>query len=82
MFPYIEWSEVNLGDRDSVLALAHRAEEAGQVAVQKAIKDHATKGRAIHFMDSRGRMIKQTPDGRRFEVKVLDDGEEVIVKEL
>ena len=82
MFPYVEWSNLKPGDRDSIMVLANRVEEAGQVAVQKAIQNHAAEGRAVHFMDSRGRMIRQTPDGRRFEVKVLDDGEEIVVKEL
>jgi hypothetical protein len=82
MFPYVEWSNLKPGDRDSIMVLANRVEEAGQVAVQKAIQKHAAEGRAVHFMDSRGRMIRQTPDGRRFEVKVLDDGEEIVVKEL
>ncbi|HEY2107143.1 MAG TPA: hypothetical protein VGH29_15195 [Candidatus Binataceae bacterium] len=82
MFPYVEWSNLKLGDRDSLIALAQRVEEAGQVAVQKAIQKHAAEGRAVHFIDSRGRMIRQTPDGRRFEVKVLNDGEEIVVKDL
>ncbi len=82
LFPYVEWSNVNPGDRDSLMAFAHRLEQGGQVAVKKAIRDHAAMGRAVHFIDSRGRMIRQTPDGRRFEVKVLDDGEEIVVKEL
>jgi hypothetical protein len=82
MFPYVEWSNLKPGNRDGLMALAHSVEEAGQVAVQKAIQKHAAEGRAVHFMDSRGRMIRQTPDGRRFEVKVLDDGEEIVVKEL
>jgi hypothetical protein len=27
-------------------------------------------------MDSRGRLMKQMPDGRRFKVRVKEDGEE------
>jgi hypothetical protein len=82
LFPYVEWSELKRGDRESLMALAKRVEQAGEVAVEKAIHEHAEKGRSVHFMDSRGRLIKQTPDGRRFEVRLLDDGEEVVVKEL
>jgi hypothetical protein len=82
MFPYVEWSNMKPGDRDDLMALAHRVEEAGQVAVKRAIQKHAAMKRTVHFMDSRGRMIKQTPDGRRFEINLLDDGQEVIVKEL
>jgi hypothetical protein len=82
LFPYVEWSELKRGDRESLMALAQRVEEAGQVAVEKAISEHAAMGQAVHFMDGRGRMIKQTADGRRFEVRVLDEGQEVIVKEL
>jgi hypothetical protein len=80
--PYIEWSALKPGDRDSLMKLAKRVEEAGQIAVEEAIREHAAMGRDVHFMDGRGRMIKQTPDGRRFEVRLLDDGEEVVVKEL
>ncbi|MGO9060220.1 MAG: hypothetical protein ACLQU2_22995 [Candidatus Binataceae bacterium] len=82
LFPYVEWSELKRDDRESLMALAQRVEEAGQVAVEKAISEHAAMGQAVHFMDGRGRLIKQTPDGRRFQMRVLDDGEEVVVKEL
>jgi hypothetical protein len=82
MLPYVEWTKVVPEDRDSLMTLAHRVEEAAQIAVKKAIRSHADAGRAIHYTDSRGRIIKETPDGRRFELQLLENGEEVIVKEL
>lgn len=46
-FPYVEWSEVRSGDRDKLMTFAHRVEQAGQVAVKRAIRDHDAMGRAV-----------------------------------
>jgi hypothetical protein len=88
MFPYIEWSNLKPDDPESLMAVARRAEQAGQAAVKtvlqrkKVFRKLAAMGRAVHFIDRQGRRIKQMPDGRRFEVKILDDGKEVVLKEL
>ena len=82
LFPFVEWSELKPGDREGLMALSQRVEQAGQVAAERAIRYHAKMGHPVHFIDGRGRLIKQMPDGRRFELCVLDNGEEVVVKEL
>jgi hypothetical protein len=81
-FPYVEWSDLKPNDPDSLMALAERVEQAGQIAVKSAIEKHAAMGRTVYFTNGEKRMIKQTPDGRRFEVQVLDNDEEVVIKEL
>lgn len=50
--------------------------------MEKAIGEHLAMGRPIYFRDPQGHLVKQIPDGRRFEVRVLQDGEEVVVQQL
>lgn len=82
IFPYIEWSAPNLEETGDGEAFSERVEHAGRIAAEEAIHAHQTAGTPICFIDSRGRLVKQTSDGRRFEVRVNDDGEEVTIQEL
>jgi hypothetical protein len=59
-----------------------RVEEGCQAAVKRAIKEHLAMGRPIYFRDPKGRLVKQMPDGRRFAVRVSQDGEEVVLQQL
>ncbi len=77
ILPYIGWSAP-----DSQQDFSERVEHAGRIATAEAIRSHKAAGAAIYSMDSRGRLIKETVDGRRFEVRVLEDGEEVTLREL
>ncbi len=72
IFPYVEWSDPH-ASRD----FGERAEYAGQKSVEAAIR-----GRAVYFEDSAGRIVKQAPDGRRFEVRAEAGGEAVVVREI
>jgi hypothetical protein len=82
IFPYIEWSAPNLEETGDGEAFSERVEHAGRIAAEEAIHAHQTAGTPICFIDSRGRLVKHTSDGRRFEVRVNDDGEEVTIQEL
>jgi len=82
VFPFIEWSAPKLDDPESARDFAERAEYQGQMAAGDAINHHIAVGDPIYFADSAGRLVKQTPEGRRFVVRVLETGEEVIVREL
>jgi len=82
IFPYIDWSKLKPGASKDLLAFSRRVEDMACEAVEKAVRVHAVAGRPVHFVDGRGRIIKQMPDGRRFVVSAPDDGEEVVLKEL
>jgi hypothetical protein len=82
VFPYIEWSAPKLDEAAGGEAFSDRVEHAGRIAAEEAIHAHKAAGRAIYFIDGRGRLVKQTSDGRRFEVRVNQDGEESTIQEL
>ena len=52
------------------------------MAAEEAIREHKIAGRAIYFIDGRGRLVKERSDGRRFVVSVNQDGEEITIQEL
>jgi hypothetical protein len=80
--PYIEWSASKLEKAPEGVSFSDRVEHAGQVVAEKAIQAHKTAGTPLYFIDSKGRLVKQTSDGRRFEVRVDEDGAEVTIQEL
>jgi hypothetical protein len=82
MFPYVQWSQPNPEDSKAAVNFSDRAEHAGRIAASRAIRAHKIAGEPVYFLDDRGRLVKQTTDGRRFEVRVQNDGEEITVKEL
>ncbi|MGH7813159.1 MAG: hypothetical protein ACREQI_04060 [Candidatus Binataceae bacterium] len=82
IFPYIQWSAPELQGNDPAQTFSGRVELAGQAAAGRAIREHKRAGAPIYFMDGRGRLVKEEADGRRFEVRVREDGEEVTVQEL
>jgi hypothetical protein len=82
IFPYIEWSTPDFDTSKSAQTFSERAVYAGRAAADQAIRAHKMARAPIYFLDGKGRLVKQTFDGRRFEVRVRDDGEEVIVQEL
>jgi hypothetical protein len=56
------------------LGFSNRVEYAGQFVADKAIQAHRAAGTPLYFIDSKDRLVKQTSDGRRFEVRVNQDG--------
>ena len=88
ILPYVHWSapELDEGPRQS---FSERVELAGKVEVERAIRepreDHfpASKNSApAYYVGTNGRIIKRTAEGRRFEVRIKENGGEVIVREL
>lgn len=82
IFPYIEWSTPKLEEAADGETFSERIEHAGRIVAEEAIRTHKTGGTPICFIDSKGRLVKKTSDGRRFEVRVNEDGEEVTIQEL
>jgi hypothetical protein len=82
IFPFIEWSAPKLGETADGETFLDRVEHAGRIAAEEAIRAHKTAGTPICFLDSRGRLVKETSDGRRFEVRVNEDGEEATIQKL
>ena len=81
IFPYIDWSAPELGDSKNLRAFSARVEDAGRIAVERAVGRHTGMQKPVYFKHSRDKVVKLTPDGRRFEVRLREDGEE-IVREL
>jgi hypothetical protein len=89
IFPYVRWSAPEMDDSGGKESLSERAELAGRVAVERAVREPSerpvpTGGGAApgYYVDAKGRIIKRTPEGRRFEVRINNEGTEVIVQEL
>ena len=82
ILPYIEWSAPKLEKAAEGGFFSDRVEYAGQVVAEKAIQAHKAAGAPIYFIDSRERLVKETSDGRRFEVRVDEDGAEITIQEL
>lgn len=82
VFPYIEWSATRLDEAAGGETFADRVEHAGRIAAEGAIRTHKAAGTPICFIDTRGRLVKETSDGRRFEVRINEDGEEITIQEL
>ena len=82
LLPYVEWSSPKLDDRKSARDFADRAEYAGRTAAESAVSYHKQMRNPVYSVDARGRLVKESSDGRRFEVKVTPDGNEAVVREL
>jgi hypothetical protein len=82
IFPYIEWSAPKLEDAAEGEIFSDRVEHAGRIVAEEAIRAHEIAGRPICFIDSKGRLVKRTSDGRRFEVRLNEKGEEITIQEL
>ncbi len=78
IFPYIRWSAPAAQGE----GFSDRVEHAGRIATLQAIRAHKEAGAPTYSMDRKGRLVKETSDGRRFEVRVREDGEEVTIREL
>ncbi len=77
VLPFINWS--NPGATPD---FGERVEFAGEKAVTTAIRKHKQEGHPIHFTDRTGRLVKEMPDGTRYEVRVEPNGHEVVIGEL
>lgn len=77
VLPFVNWS-----DPEATPDFGERIEFIGEKAVTTAIRKHKQEGRPIHFTDQSGRLVKEMPDGTRYEVRVEPDGNEVVIGEL
>ena len=89
IFPYVHWSAPESNESTYAESLSERAELAGRVTVERAIREpsqrHMPTNEAPlpgYYVDIKGRIIKRTFDGHRFEIRIGQDGTEVIVREL
>jgi hypothetical protein len=77
VLPFVDWS-----NPEATSDFGERIEYIGEKAVTTAVRKHKQEGRPIHFTDSRGRLVKEMPDGTRYEVRVEPTGNEVVIGEL
>jgi hypothetical protein len=89
IFPYVHWSAPELDDVISNESFSERAELAGRVTVERAIREPSLKDIPSdetpvpgYYVDKVGRIVRRASDGRRFEVRLQEDGSEVVVREL
>ncbi len=78
IFPYIDWSAPELDDPKDLRAFSERVEDAGRIAVERAVGRHTGMRKPVYFQHGGDKFIKLTPDGRRFEVRLREDSEEVV----
>ena len=89
ILPYVHWSAPELDNTSDAENFSERVELAGKVVVERAIRepsgDRNTGFKNLgpaYYVDTAGRIIKRTAEGRRFEVRTKEDGAEIIVREL
>jgi hypothetical protein len=89
IFPYVHWSTPELEDAVSDESLSQRAELAGRVTVERSIREPSQRHVPTdepsvpgYYVDVRGRIVKRTAEGRRFEIQIKEDGREVVVRDL
>jgi hypothetical protein len=89
VLPYVPWSAPESTESNYAESLSERAELAGRVTVERAVREpsqrHAPTNEAPlpgYYVDIKGRIVKRTSDGRRFEIRIGQDGAELIVREL
>jgi hypothetical protein len=78
IFPYIDWSAPEFGNSKNLRDFSERVEDAGRIAVDRAVGRHTGMRNPVYFKHSSGKIVKLTPAGRRFEVCLRQNGEEVI----
>jgi hypothetical protein len=89
IFPYLHWSTPKLDDETYKEVFSQRAELAGRLSVERAIREpsqrHIPSSEVPvpgYYVDIKGPIVKRTSEGRRFEVQIKKDGTEVVVREL
>jgi hypothetical protein len=77
----LERPELDLSTPEKFRRFALSVERAGQRAVAKAIAHHKSLGNPIYYTDPSFSdcIIKELADGRRFQIRVADDGAETVL---
>jgi hypothetical protein len=81
VFHYINWSAPDETDSMGGETFSERIERAGQIAAEKATAKLRGSDIPIYLMYG-DRLVKEIPNGRLFEVRIDNDGNEVVVKAL
>jgi len=88
ILPFVQWSAPDLEDTP-IQSFSEQVELAGKVEVERAIREPSEEQIAVlknpnaaYYVDTNGRIIRRTAEGRRFEVRVKENGGEIIVREL
>ncbi|HLH76814.1 MAG TPA: hypothetical protein VKV28_08430 [Candidatus Binataceae bacterium] len=68
IFPFVAWSDPDASARAE--EFSERVEYAGRFVAEQAVSRLRAAGEAVYFIDNQERLVKQTADGRRFEVRV------------
>ena len=80
----IDWERLDLSTDERVRNFAAQLEHGGREAVAAAIADHKAAGNPVYYSDPDESevIIKEMPDGQRFQIRVDRDGNEVVVRSL
>jgi hypothetical protein len=88
VLPYVQWSAPDLDDTP-IQSFSERVELAGKVEVERAIREPSEEQIRVfrnpnpaYYVGTDGCIIKRTVDGRRFEVRIKENGSEIMVREL
>lgn len=82
VLPILSWSDPRMDDPGEEEIFASRAEHGGRVEARRQIRKAHAEGLPIYGIDERGRLIREDANGRRFEVQIRNEGDEVVVQEL
>ncbi|MGH7947744.1 MAG: hypothetical protein ACREQF_00760 [Candidatus Binataceae bacterium] len=82
IIPFIDWLARRSDAPDDFRHFAEDVAFGGKNAVDRAFRGNDAAKGPIYSMDEAGRIVKQTHDGRQFEVRVSEDGQETVVSEL
>lgn len=82
VLPIISWSDPRTDDPGEAEVFASRTEHGGRVEVRRQIRKIYSKNLPIYGIDERERLIREDANGRRFQVQIRDNGDEVVVQEL
>ena len=88
ILPYVQWSAPDLDDTP-IQSFSERVELAGKVEVERSIREPSEDQISVfrnpnpaYYVGTNGCIVKQTVEGRRFEVRIKENGGEIIVREL
>src|SRR5579885_1568472 len=72
VFPYIQPPQIV--HPESVAAFSERMEFAARWSAESAVNRHLKSGVPVYSLEKGGHVVKQTPEGRNYDVKFEEDG--------
>jgi hypothetical protein len=88
ILPYVHWSAPDFDDTP-MQSFSERVELAGRMEVERAIREPSEDSIPVsrnsapaYYVGTGGRIVKRTSEGRRFEIRIKENGSEIIVREL